>query len=197
MNWIIAGLGNPGSEYVGSRHNVGRDIARAIAEKEGMDVWKQDKKLCAEVAKGELFGKKAVVVLPDTYMNDSGSALASLIKSKKAAEQLIVLQDELDLPIGAVRISFGSGAGGHRGIASIQTALKTQDFVRIRIGISPATPAGKPRKPDSEKVVDFVLGTFSPAEKEKLKKVRETVHDAIELLIKEGRGKAMTEINSR
>ena len=197
MQWIIAGLGNPGTEYDGTRHNMGRDFLRAFAKKEGIDDWKEDKKLRALSAKGELFGAKALLLLPDTYMNSSGKTFASLVASKKQAAQLVVLQDELDLPLGSVKLSFGSSAGGHRGIDSIQKAIKTKEFVRIRIGISPATPKGKIKKPDSEKVVDFVLGTFKPAEEEKLKKARKTVFEAIELLLTEGREAATMKVHTR
>ncbi len=176
MQWIVAGLGNPGVEYDDTRHNVGRDFLRAVEKK---------------------IPKKIKIVLPDTYMNNSGAAFKKLVTSKKAAESLVVLHDELDLPLGVVKFSFGSGAGGHRGVESIQKAIKTKDFVRIRIGISPSTPSGKIKKPDAEKVVDFVLGKFKPKEVEKLKKVRKTVADALELLFEEGLDKARTEINSR
>jgi PTH1 family peptidyl-tRNA hydrolase len=176
MQWIVAGLGNPGSEYDGTRHNVGRDFLRALEKK---------------------IPKKIKIILPDTYMNDSGAAFKKIITSKKAAESLVVLHDELDLPLGVVKFSFGSGAGGHRGVLSIQQALKTKDFIRIRIGISPATPSGKIKKPDAEKTVDFVLGTFKPTEVVKLKKVQKTVADALELLFTEGLDKARTQINSR
>ncbi len=187
MQWIIAGLGNPGSEYNGTRHNVGRDFLLALAKKESDSDWKDDKKLHGQSQKAELFGKVALLVLPDTYMNNSGKAFVSIVGSKKQAEQFIVLQDELDLPLGVVRISFGSSAGGHRGVDSIQKALKTKDFVRIRIGISPSTPKGKIKKPDGEKVVDFVLGKFKTTEEDKLKKVRKAVFEAIELLVTDGR----------
>lgn len=187
MQWIIAGLGNPGSEYNGTRHNIGRDFLLALAKKEVGGEWKDDKKLHGQSQKADLFGKKSLMVLPDTYMNNSGKAFVSIVGSKKQAEQLIVLQDELDLPLGVVRISFGSSAGGHRGVDSIQKALKTKDFVRIRIGISSSTASGKIKKPDSEKVVDFVLGKFKAAEEEKLKKVRKAVFEAIELLLIDGR----------
>ncbi len=176
MKWIVAGLGNPGEEYVGTRHNVGREFLMAL-----------EKKLPAGVE----------VVLPDTYMNDSGKAFIKLVKSKKQAEQLVALQDELDLPLGKVKLSFGSSSGGHNGINSIQKALKTKDFVRIRIGISPATPKGKLKKPDSKKVVDFVLGKFKPTELEVLKKARKLVEEAITLLVTEGREKATMVIHSK
>ncbi|HEV8677560.1 MAG TPA: aminoacyl-tRNA hydrolase [Candidatus Paceibacterota bacterium] len=197
MQWIIAGLGNPGSEYDGTRHNVGRDFLIALAKKEGVKEWKEDKKLHGQSAKAELFGKKALMVLPDTYMNNSGKAFLSIVTSKKQAEQLVVVQDELDLPLGTVKIAFGASAGGHRGVDSIQKALKTKDFVRIRVGISPATASGKTKKPDQEKVVDFVLGKFKPSEEDKLKKARKVVFEAIELMLSEGREAATMKVHTR
>ena len=198
--WVIAGLGNPGEEYTGTRHNIGRDFLTAIAKKEGIDTWKEDKsagKRTALVAKGTLFDTKVYMILPDTYMNNSGAALKSLIETKKDAEKLVVLHDELDLPLGIVKFSFGSGSGGHRGVDSLQKVLKTRDFIRIRIGVSPSTPSGKLKKPDQEKTVDFVLGQFRAPEQEKLKKVRKTVAEALELLLTEGLEKARMEIHTR
>lgn len=176
MQWIIAGLGNPDESYKGTRHNVGRDFLQSLAEK---------------------LPKKAKIVTPDVYMNNSGGPLRKLVSSKKAAEKLVVLHDELDLPLGKVKISYGSSAGGHNGVKSVQAALKTQDFTRIRIGISPSTPSGKLKRPDGEKIVDFVLGKFKPAEQEKLKKVKKIVQEALELILEEGKDKAMGEINAR
>lgn len=196
MQWIIAGLGNPGSEYSGTRHNIGRDFVAALAKKEGPFEWKDDKKLQGQSAKGELFGAKALLMLPDTYMNNSGKAFIPVVGSKKAAAQLVVVHDELDLPLGTVKIAFGSGAGGHRGVDSIQRALKTKDFIRIRVGISPSSASGKIKKPDPEKVVDFVLGTCKPSEENKLKKARKTVFEAIELLLTEGREVATMRIHT-
>jgi PTH1 family peptidyl-tRNA hydrolase len=196
MQWIIAGLGNPGNEYTGTRHNIGRDFLLALAKKEGIKEWKEDKKLHGQAAKAELFGKKSLLVLPDTYMNNSGKAFLSIVASKKQAEQLIIVQDELDLPLGVVKIAFGSSAGGHRGVDSIQKALKTKDFIRIRVGISPATASGKIKKPDSEKVVDFVLGKFKASEEDKLKKSRKVVFEAIELMLLEGREAATMKVHT-
>ncbi len=197
MSWTIVGLGNPGAEYDGSRHNVGRDVLRSILKKESIDTWKDDKTLHAQSTKGTLFGKKIVALLPDTYMNNSGRSLSTLVTTKKAAEQLIVLQDELDLPLGRIKLSFGSSSGGHRGIESIQRAIKTKDFIRVRIGICPATPKGKAKKPDSDAVVDFVLGKFRPAEKTKLAVAEKNVTDAIELILTKDLQSAMTVIHSR
>ncbi|MEK7613143.1 MAG: aminoacyl-tRNA hydrolase [Patescibacteria group bacterium] len=186
MSWIIAGLGNPDRAYEGTRHNVGRDFVQH--------------------AEGKI-SKKAKLVTPEVYMNNSGPAIRKILFAKsaqgrsalggKAASRLVVVHDDLDLPLGTVKISFGSGSGGHRGVESIIKALKTKEFVRLRIGISPSTPSGKLKKPESSKIVDFVLGKFKPAEQEKLKKVKKLVHEALELILEEGLEKAQTTINSR
>lgn len=145
-----------------------------------------------------LFGKKVTMVTPDTYMNNSGAAFKKLITSQKQAEKFVVLQDELDLPLGTVKLAFGRSAGGHNGIKSIHKAIKTENYVRIRIGISPATPSGKLKKPTGEDdVVKFVLGKFKATEQDKLKKAKKLVRDALELLVTEGREKATMEIHSR
>ena len=144
-----------------------------------------------------MFGAKATLLLPETYMNNSGLSFKTLVGSKKQAEQLIVLQDELDLPLGRVKISFGSSAGGHNGVASVQKAIKTKDFVRIRIGISPSTPSGKLKKPDAEKIVPFVLGKFKPAEEDKLKVARKLVAEALKDLLIDGREAATMRLHSK
>jgi PTH1 family peptidyl-tRNA hydrolase len=195
--YTIVGLGNPDPQYQGTRHNIGRDFVMHIAKKNGITEWKKDKLKQSQTAKGDVAGEKVTFVLPETYMNDSGKAVRHFIASIKAAAKLIVLQDELDMPLGRIKLSFGSGAGGHKGIESIQRLIKTKDFVRIRIGISPSTPMGKLKKPDSEDVVTFVLGTFKPSEEEKLKKVRKAVEEAVETLLDEDLGKAMTIVNSK
>ncbi|MSR70530.1 peptidyl-tRNA hydrolase [Candidatus Kaiserbacteria bacterium] len=175
MNWIIVGLGNPDKEYEGTRHNVGKDFVEVLKDK---------------------LPKKAKVAELNVYMNSSGGPIKKLVSSKKAAEQLVVVHDELDMPLGRVKISFGSSAGGHNGVKSIEKALKTRDYVRVRVGISPSTPSGKLKRPDAEKITDFVLGKFKPAEQEKLKKARKVVAEALELIVTEGRETAQTQINS-
>lgn len=183
MQWVIVGLGNPTDEYIGTRHNVGRELLMAIEKKDG--------------DKNKLFGKKVTLLYPDVYMNNSGGPIKKVVTSKKAAERLVVVHDELDLPLGKIKISFGSSAGGHNGVKSVQQALKTQDFVRLRIGISPSTSSGRLRRPEGEKVVDYVLGKFKPPEKEKLKKVQKEVSEALEILLTDGLPAAMNFANTR
>lgn len=196
MAWVAIGLGNPGDEYKVTRHNTGRMALEACAKKFDALEWREDKKALADVAKGTVSGANATFVLPNTYMNKSGSAAMKYVKSAKAAEQLIVAYDDLDLPIGRIKISFDRGSGGHKGIESITRAVKTKKFVRIRIGISPETPGGKTKKPQGEAAVEkFILGKFRPAELDELKKVFKTVGEAIECIVSEGREIAMTRFN--
>lgn len=172
--YIVVGLGNPGEEYSRTRHNAGRMAADFVAEK--------------------VSGVK--VVTPDTFMNHSGRAVAKVIKSKKAAEKLIVIYDDLDLPIGGMKISFNRSSGGHRGVESIIKTLGTEAFIRIRIGISPKTPTGKTKKPIGEKVVEkHILTEFKKPEMELLKKVFKTVVTVVETIKDDGLQTAMTEFN--
>jgi len=169
MNWILVGLGNPGNEYTNTRHNVGREF---LLECENS------------------LPKKATVVTPDTFMNKSGAAVKPLVKSVKAAERLVVLHDDLDLPLGTVKVSFGRGSAGHKGVESIERTVKTKNYVRIRIGISAGRKGGAVKKPD-------VLGKFTQSEAAELKKAKKSVKDALELLLDGGLDRAMNEINGR
>ncbi len=173
--YIIVGLGNPGEQYARTRHNTGRMCADFIAEKV----------------------KSVKVLTPDTFMNHSGKFVAKHVKSKKAAERLIVIYDDLDLPLGRFKISYNRSSGGHRGVESIIKALKTEAFIRVRIGISPATPSGKLKKPLGEKLVEkHILGEFKKPEMEKLKKIFKSVAEAVGEISENGLESAMTKFNS-
>ena len=173
--WYIVGLGNPGEEYVGTRHNTGRIML------EGLEKLKK---------------KGITLIAPDTFMNKSGLALKNIITSKKKASQLIVIHDDFNFPIGKFRISFNRSAGGHRGVESVIKAIKTEVFTRIRVGICPTTSSGKLKLPKGEKGIEgLILGKFKPTELTELKKVSKRVAQAVEMIIAEGREKAMTEFN--
>ncbi len=204
MPFILVGLGNPGEEYKTTRHNTGRIVLESFRKKNGFSDWESDKKLKALVSEGTLRplgvarGKqqKVLLVEPETFMNKSGVSIAPLVKSKKAAESLVVIHDDLDIPLGSMKISFNRGSGGHKGIESIKRAIKTEAFVRVRVGISPATPSGKIKKPKGDKVVnDFILGGFTVREVEILKKVGKRAVDALAMIISDGREKAMSVFN--
>lgn len=194
--FIIAGLGNPDQEYVGTRHNTGRIMLESFRVRHNLTEWESDKKSKSLISKGEVDGEKVLLVEPETYMNKSGSGVAYFVKSKKATEKLIVIYDDLDLPIGSIKVSFNKSSGGHRGLQSIISALKTEAFLRIRVGISPVTAGGKLKKPKGEDAVSkHILGVFKKPEQEILKKVSKRVSDALDVLIKDGREKAMGEFN--
>ena len=194
---IIIGLGNPGKEYENTRHNAGRLAVERLHATHEFSLWKAEKKPPMQVATGSIGGSKTTLVLPDTFMNKSGHAAAHYIRNKKGAGNLIVLQDDLDLPFGKVKLSFGRNSGGHRGIDSVISSLKTKDFLRVRIGVSPKTPKGVAKKPiGEEKVLKFLLGTFSSPEQIELKKVFKRVIEAIEAAVKDGHEFAMSNFNT-
>ncbi|MBI5139947.1 MAG: aminoacyl-tRNA hydrolase [Candidatus Vogelbacteria bacterium] len=201
MAYLIAGLGNPGEEYVNTRHNTGRIILELVRKNIGdFSNWKLDEtRLPAGrkiISKGTIAGKKVILVMPDNFMNNSGGSLKSFIKNAKDAENFVVIHDDLDLPIGAVRMSFNRGSGGHRGVESIIKNIKTEAFVRIRIGIATETPSGKLKKPKGDKDVEkFILGEFKKPESDILKKVGKKVSEAIVCMLTEGMGKAMSVYN--
>ena len=195
MHYIVA-LGNPGEEYKNTRHNVGRIVLEEFFKKNDFSEWTLNKKLKALSSEGKIGKEKVLLIEPETFMNKSGLSLQSIITSKKKAENLIVIHDDLDLPIGKFKISFNKSSGGHRGVESVIKAIKTEAFIRVRIGISPATPSGKLKKPKGEKEVgDFILGEFKKSEMETLKKISKKVATALEMIITEGREKAMGEFN--
>ena len=221
MSFIIVGLGNPGEEYEGTRHNTGRDmlfaLAKAIGAAESADEFKSDKKLKALVAKGEVGqkggkGKKAesvTLVAPETFMNKSGLSVGLLINGTgaaggagakpnlKKAEKLIVIYDDFNLPLGSIRVSFNRSSGGHNGLESIIKAVKTEAFVRVRVGVAPEKANGTARVPHGDKEIEkFILSPFRPSEVIELKKVTKNVIGAIETIILETREKAMSIYNA-
>jgi len=193
--YVIIGLGNPGEEYLETRHNTGRIVLDVFRKKQGFPEWEESKKNRALISLGKIKKESVTLVEPETFMNKSGASVATLVKNKKQAESLVVIQDDLDLGLGTFKIVFNRGSGGHRGVESIKRAIKTEGFVRVRVGISPATPSGKVKKPTGLKVNDFILGKFKKPELEKLKKVSKTISEALEVLIIDGRAIAMNQYN--
>lgn len=196
MVWVIVGLGNPGQEYEATRHNAGRMAVEFFAKKVGFGPWSEDKSAKALVSKGFCGKTPVVALLPNTFMNKSGASVVKLVKSAKAAERLVVVYDELDLPLGSLKLSFDRGSGGHKGLESIMRAVKTKKFTRIRVGVSPSTASGVLRKPSGEKeVVDFILAKFKAHESAELSKVFKKVAEALETIVTEGAMAAMNRFN--
>ena len=193
---IIVGLGNPGDEYEHSRHNVGRDFLDYIAEKHEIGDWKFDVKMNAYVTKGTIEGESVMCVKPETFMNNSGQSLVPLKLTAKKIEDVIVAYDDLDLPLGKIKLSFARSSGGHNGVDSIIKTLKSEKFARIRIGVSPTTTKGVAKKPTGEeKVVRFLMSVPKPEERKVFTKVFKQSLLALETMIRDGRHRAMSFYN--
>ncbi|TSC61061.1 MAG: peptidyl-tRNA hydrolase, PTH1 family, partial [Parcubacteria group bacterium Greene0416_14] len=191
MAYIFVGLGNPGSEYEHTRHNAGARMVDVFRSVHDFSPWKEDKKRHALVSVGETAGEKTTLVFPQTFMNKSGSAVSAFVKNKKTAEHLVVIYDDMDLPLGHIKISFGRSSGGHNGLESVIKALKTKDFIRVRVGVSPVKPGGKIRKPKGEqKVLDFLLGKIGKSEIEAYKKVEKEASAILLRILEHGWMKA-------
>ncbi len=197
MPYIIVGLGTPGEEYVDTRHNTGRMVLEHVRKELGADDFKFNKKINADVSEGKIGREKMIMIAPDTFMNLSGKTVGQLVRSKKAAEKLIVIYDDFALPLGRMKVAFNRSSGGHNGLESVIKAVKTEGFLRLRIGTAPENAKGnaKPIHGD-EKIEKFILGPFKDEELKALKKVSKKAFEAIEVIVKENREKAMSIYNA-
>ena len=188
---LIVGLGNPGTAYSFNRHNIGFLCINHIAKSHGIALDKKQGK--ARTGKGIIAGIEVLLAKPQTYMNNSGQAVRLLMqKYDLDIDDLIVIHDDIDLPFGKIRIKNSSGAGGHNGIKSIIDCLGTQDFVRIKIGISRPQREGEPAE---DTIVDYVLGNFEDEDKPLLKEVIKQAGDAVVCILKEDLVTAMNRFN--
>lgn len=205
---IIVGLGNPGEEYKEGRHNTGRIILETIAKANDFSEWKNDMKLKSLRSHGEIGkparphggsgagGEKFDFIMPETFMNNSGLAVMQVIDNPKKLKNLVVVYDDIDLPIGSLKISFNRSSGGHNGLGSVIKKIKSQEFVRVRIGVSPTSPAGKLKKPKGEEaVLKFLLGKYKEDELKEIKKIAKKVSEILVMLSAEGKEKAMSLYN--
>ncbi len=198
MGFVIVGLGNTGKEYEKTRHNAGRMAVELLANKNDFPAFALNKTAKALVSAGVIEGEKVTLVLPETMMNLSGKSLPAFVKSVKAAKNLLVIQDELDLPLGTLKMVFERGSGGHKGVESIMRAIKTKAFARLRIGISGEGKKHQAKKPGTEeKVVKHVIGKFKPSEEALVKKTIGKAAEAARLFVAEGIEKATMEANTR
>ncbi|MBI5401176.1 MAG: aminoacyl-tRNA hydrolase [Candidatus Yonathbacteria bacterium] len=199
MQYIIVGLGNPGEEYANTRHNAGRMVVEQFRTKNDFPEWTADKSLKALVSKSSWGKYKVILLMPDNFMNVSGKSVAPLVKNAKDADlpaaaslaqagRTIVVYDDLDLPLGSMKISFNRSSGGHKGVESVIKALKTRAFARLRIGVCPTTPSGKLRKPKGEQeLIDFIVGPFKKAEADEMKKVIKKGAETLAIILDLGR----------
>ena len=183
---LIVGLGNPGKEYELTRHNLGFLLVDLLAERASCRVTRPEAQSLVGV--GRLSGVDVALAKPQTYMNLSGDAVASLARRHEASPgDVVVAVDDVALPFGKIRVRPGGSAGGHNGLKSIIARLGTQDFPRVRMGIAPEHPVGD--------MARFVLQPFPRAQREDVDKMLWTAADAVELLLTEGAEAAMQRFN--
>jgi PTH1 family peptidyl-tRNA hydrolase len=175
---LVVGLGNPGSSYAVTRHNVGYLVADVLASRMNGS-FKSHPSKRADVVEGRLAGERAVLGRSRSYMNDSGGAVSTLASYYDIEpEHLVVIHDEVDLPFGGLRVKLGGGDNGHNGLRSVRQSLGTGDFHRVRVGVG--RPTGR------QGVHDFVLGAYSKAERQELPVYVEEAADAVESLLTRG-----------
>jgi PTH1 family peptidyl-tRNA hydrolase len=187
--FLIVGLGNPGAEYEWSRHNLGFMLIEKLSADSNIQVGRRE---CQSlVGRGEIDGVPAKLVKPQTYMNLSGEAVGCLVAKHKLTppyDNLIVVLDDLALPFGSLRIRARGTAGGHNGLKSLIGVLRTNEFVRLRIGIQPEHPVADTRR--------FVLDSFPRSARAEVEKIVERSAEAVRTILRDGVLKAMTEFNS-
>ena len=189
FDWLVIGLGNPGKEYARSRHNVGEEVVRLLAARHSATF--KAGKYNSEVAEARLGDERVVLAFPLTYMNESGQAASALVRFAKieSPDQIVIVHDELDLPPGQVRLKAGGGLAGHNGLRSVTQHLKTQDYLRVRIGV------GKP--PSKEHGAGHVLNRVPLAERQLLDESVTLAADAVELIVARGIDAAMRDVHAR
>lgn len=193
---LIVGLGNPGRIYAESRHNLGFRCVSLLAREHGIEFARRQCK--SRVGFGEIGGTKVILAKPQTFMNLSGESVAPLMQYYRlASTDLLVIYDDVDLPIGKIRIREKGGPAGHNGMKSIIQHLGTQEFPRIRVGIGPAESAGGANASARNiRTPDFVLGNFSLEEKAIIAEVCPRVVEAVRVILTEGIGPAMNRYNA-
>ncbi|MEU1751458.1 aminoacyl-tRNA hydrolase [Micromonospora matsumotoense] len=178
--WLVVGLGNPGREYAGNRHNVGFMVAELLAVRLGGRFGRY-KRVVADVAEGRIGfgGPKLVLLKPQTYMNLSGGPVAALAQFHKIpADRVIAVHDELDLPYEQLRVKLGGGEGGHNGLRSMSKSLGTKEYARVRFGIG--------RPPGRQDPADYVLSDFGTAERKELEFLVDRAADMVESVVTKG-----------
>lgn len=188
---LIVGLGNPGREYANTRHNVGFAIVLSFKfQVSGFSGWQFNKKFNAEISEEKIDGKKIILLRPMTFMNESGRAVAAAARFYKIKPaDILIIHDDIDLPLGKIRIKQGGSSGGHRGVESIIAALGSENFARLKIGV---TPEARPKNFDAAK---FVLKKFAKTEEKTVDDIIKKATDAVALIIDKSLPRAMNQVN--
>jgi PTH1 family peptidyl-tRNA hydrolase len=185
---LVVGLGNPGAEYAGTKHNVGAAVVELLAKRHGARLRKSKERALVDEVRVD--GKRLALAVPTTYMNDSGQAVAPLARRFGVTpDHLVIVHDELDLEPAVLRVKVGGGLAGHNGLRSIKQHLHDDAFVRVRIGV------GKPRT--KEQGADHVLSRFGKRDREQLAVTIEEAADAVETILADGVDAAMNKFNGR
>ena len=191
---LIVGLGNPGRCYANNRHNVGFACLNHFARTHSIRFDKKQGK--ARIGTGEVAGYKIIVAKPQTYMNLSGQSVSLLTRRFKInLNNLLVIHDDLDLPLGKIRIRSGGSSGGHKGIDSIINYMESQEFIRLRVGIGRPVENEVSTESSEDEIINYVLSDFTPDEKQSIIKVIPKVSEAILCLLTEGLAAAMNKYN--
>ncbi len=195
MFYIVA-LGNPGDAYNDTRHNIGWLVLDIIRDETAASSLRYSKMIHGQIGDGNLAGEQVQYLYPGTFMNDSGRAVRAFVPPDDI-ERLVVLHDDVDLPLGDIKISFGKGSGGQNGVQSIIDSLKTKEFIRIRLGIAERSFwTGAPVRPSGEALSSFVLARFSKREQAKLPELAKKTQAALELIVIKGHIAAMNATHS-
>jgi len=190
---LIVGLGNPGRDYVNNRHNVGFKCVDLFAREHGISLTQRGAR--SKLGTGEVAGTKVVLAKPQTFMNLSGEAVSALVRRYHLSSQdILVIYDDLDLPLGKIRIREKGSSGGHNGLKSIISHLGTQDFPRIRVGIGPAEGSDITAASEVD-AIEHVLSDFTEEEKTVMREVYPRVAAVIECILEEGIAAAMNKYN--
>jgi len=190
---LIVGLGNPGRDYVNNRHNAGFKCVDLFAREHGIALTQRGAR--SKLGTGEVANTRIVLAKPQTFMNLSGEAVSALVRRYKlSAKDILVIYDDLDLPLGKIRIREKGSSGGHNGLKSIISHLGTHDFPRIRVGIAPPE-SGDSTSTSEVDAIEHVLSDFTDAEKTMIREVYPRVAAAIECVLAEGIAAAMNKYN--
>jgi peptidyl-tRNA hydrolase, PTH1 family len=196
--FYLVGLGNTGTEYANTRHNVGWLVLDALCERHQIPEARLQNSVSGRVTEGKIAGVPVSVLYPETMMNNSGTAVRKFVSGAET-KQLVILYDDIDLPLGEVKVSFGRGNGGHNGIKSVIEKLGTRDFVRVRIGIGKEGfwpwQKGQVKRPQGDQLPRYVLGKFTKRELTELEKVSSYVDTIVSTIVQDGYVTAMNKHN--